>query len=172
MGNFNREIAQLFRACLKKVFQTRSGSHRIPICLSAGFSADRRIFLFLFYPWTGFLIRISLRKRSFPAFFSCCRCAEVVTVGGVDAIYFVVGRHDRFRLGLFDCNFEAFQIDLTQGALGNDARYAAAVFFLIVAGVMFDGRSDAVLSLHTACESCCDDSDQNFDWIFSRPVLY
>ena len=96
-------------------------------------------------------------------FFSCCRCAEIVTVGGVDAVYFVVGRHDRFRLGLFDCNFEAFPIDLTQGALGNDARYAAAVFFLIVAGVMFDGRSDAVLSLHTACESCCDDSDQNFD---------
>ena len=81
----------------------------------------------------------------------------------MDAIYFVVGRHDHFRLGLFDCNFEAIPIDLTQGALGNDARYAAAVFFLIVAGVMFDGRSDAVLSLHTACESCCDDSDQNFD---------
>ena len=52
---------------------------------------------------------------------------------------------------------------IPQSALGDDARYAAAVFFLIVAGVMFDGRSDPVLSLHTACESCCDDSDQNFD---------
>ena len=39
----------------------------------------------------------------------------------------------------------------------------SCIFFLIVTGVMFDGRSDAVLSLHTACESCCDDSDQNFD---------
>lgn len=96
-------------------------------------------------------------------FLSCSGCAQIVAVGGVDTVYLVVGGHDRLWLGFFDCNFEALQIDLTQSALGDDARYAAAVFFLIVAGVMFDGRSDAVLSLHTACESCCDDSDQNFD---------
>lgn len=88
---------------------------------------------------------------------------QIVAVGGVDTVYLVVGGHDRLWLGFLDCNFEALQVNLTQGALGNDARYAAAVFFLIVAGVMFDGRSDPVLSLHTACESCCDDSDQNFD---------
>ena len=96
-------------------------------------------------------------------FLSCSGRAQIVAVGGVDTVYLVVGGHDRLWLGFFDCNFEALQIDLTQSALGDDARYAAAVFFLIVAGVMFDGRSDAVLSLHTACESCCDDSDQNFD---------
>ena len=96
-------------------------------------------------------------------FLSCSDRAQIIAVGGVDTVYLVVGGHDRLWLGFFDCNFEALQIDLTQSALGDDARYAAAVFFLIVAGVMFDGRSDAVLSLHTACESCCDDSDQNFD---------
>ena len=96
-------------------------------------------------------------------FLSCSGRAQIVAVGGVDTVYLVVGGHDRLWLGFFDCNFEALQINLTQSALGDDARYAAAVFFLIVAGVMFDGRSDPVLSLHTACESCYDDSDQNFD---------
>ncbi len=52
---------------------------------------------------------------------SCWRCGTPV--------YLVVGGHDRFWLGFFDCNFEALQIDLTQSALGDDARYAAAVFF-------------------------------------------
>ena len=69
----------------------------------------------------------------------------------------------RILLAVFAVLIGTLGVLLTQSALGDDARYAAAVFFLIVAGVMFDGRSDPVLSLHTACESCCDDSDQNFD---------
>ena len=96
-------------------------------------------------------------------FLSCSGRAQIVAVGGMDTVYLVVGGHDRHWLGFFDGDFEALQVNLTQGALGDDTRYAAAVFFLIVAGVMFDGRSDPVLSLHTACESCYDDSDQNFD---------
>lgn len=85
-------------------------------------------------------------------FLSCSGCAQIVAVGGVDTVYLVVGGHDRLWLGFFDCNFEALQIDLTQSALGDDARYAAAVFFLIVAGVMFDGRSDPVPALDASCE--------------------
>ena len=62
-------------------------------------------------------------------FLSCSGRAQIVAVGGVDTVYLVVGGHDRLWLGFFDCNFEALQIDLTQSALGDDARYAAAVFF-------------------------------------------
>ena len=87
-------------------------------------------------------------------FLSCSGRAQIVAVGGMDTVYLVVGGHDRLWLGFFDCNFEALQVNLSQGALGDDARYAAAVFFLIVAGVMFDGRSDPVPALDASCEGC------------------
>lgn len=42
----------------------------------------------------------------------------------------------------------SLQIDLTQSALGDDARYAAAVFFLIVAGVMLMVVPTRAISAH------------------------
>ena len=87
-----------------------------------------------------------------PHSFLCSGCAQIVAVGGVDTVYLVVGGHDRLWLGFFDCNFEALQIDSRRARSETMPRYAAAVFFLIVAGVMFDGRSDPVPALDASCE--------------------
>ena len=63
----------------------------------------------------------------------------------------VVGCHDGHWLCILDCNLKSFQIDLTEGSLGQDRIRTHTVVFLVVACIMFDRCSASRYFLYTQC---------------------
>ena len=62
-------------------------------------------------------------------------------VGGVPAVYEVVGSHKRQGLRLADTDVKSPQVDLPQGPLADMAVVVIAVLLLIVRREMLDGRA-------------------------------
>ena len=67
-----------------------------------------------------------------------CRLDEVMAVCGVQAIDQVVGGHDGKRLGLFDSNLKAFQVDLTERSLTHMVVGEHPVVFQVIGCEMLD----------------------------------
>ena len=80
---------------------------------------------------------------------SRCFRAGIVAVCSVHTIDQVVRCHNGHRLCIFDCDFKAFQIDLTQCTLGQNGIGAHTVILLIVACEVFDRGSAARYLLYT-----------------------
>ena len=82
---------------------------------------------------------------------SCCFRTGIVTVRSMYAVDQIVGCHDGHWLCILDCNLKSFQIDLTEGSLGQDRIRTHTVVFLVVACIMFDRCSASRYFLYTQC---------------------
>ena len=77
-----------------------------------------------------------------------------MAVGGMDAVDLVVAGHDGTGMRGAHTQFKPQKIDFAQRALGDHGGHTAAVFFLVVAGEVFDGHSASFRCLNALGEGC------------------